>query len=58
VDVLSDSFSDLVEKNNDLLDRMSQEMESIEKLKDAVHGLMEEYEDVYQAAKKAASAIH
>jgi len=37
---------------------MSQEMESIEKLKDAVHGLMEEYEDVYEAAKKAASAIH
>ena len=58
VDDLSDSFSDLIEKNNDLLDRMSQEMESIEKLKDAVHGLMEEYEDVYEAAKKAASAIH
>ena len=58
VDDLSNSFSDLIEKNSDLLDRMSQEMESIEKLKDAVHGLMEEYEDVYEAAKKAASAIH
>ena len=58
VDVLSDSFSDLIEKNDDLLDRMSQEMNSIEQLRDAVHNLMEEYEDVYEAAKKAASAIH
>jgi len=33
-------------------------MDSIEQLKDAVHGLMEEYEDVYRAAKKAAAAIH
>ena len=58
VDVLADSFGNLVEKNDDLLDRMSQELTSIESLKDAVRGLKEQYDDVYEAAKRAASAIH
>ena len=58
VDVLADSFGNLVEKNNDLLDRMNQELTSIESLKNAAHDLKEQYDDVYEAAKKAVSAIH
>jgi hypothetical protein len=37
---------------------MSQELTSIESLKDAARGLKEQYDDVYKAAKRAASAIH
>lgn len=58
VDVLADSFGNLVEKNDDLLDRMSQELTSIESLAKAARSLKEQYDDVYKAAKKAASAIH
>ena len=58
VDILANSFSNLVEKNNDLLNRMNEELTSIERLKDAAHALMEQYNDVYEAAIRAASAIH
>jgi len=37
---------------------MSQELTSIESLKNAARGLKEQYDDVYKAAKKAVSAIH
>jgi len=37
---------------------MSQELTSIESLKNAARDLKEQYDDVYEAAKRAASAIH
>lgn len=58
VDVLADSFGNLVEKNDDLLNRMDQELTSIESLVKAARSLKEQYDDVYKAAKSAASAIH
>ena len=58
VDDLADSFGDLVEKNDDLLQRMDAELTAIEDLANAAHNLMEEYQGVYEAAKRAAQAIH
>ena len=58
VDDLAISFADLVEKNDDLLDRMDKEMDAISDLKDAAHELKKEYDNVYEAAKRAVSAAH
>ena len=58
VDLLSYAFEDLIENNDDLIDRMYSEVDAIETLQDVARGLVDEYQNVYNEAKTAVSEIH
>ena len=58
VDNLAVSFSELIEKNDDLIDRMHNELSAIEQLRNAAHSLKTDYDSVYGAASNAVSGIH
>ena len=56
--MLSYAFEDLIENNDDLIDRMYSEVDAIETLQDVARGLVDEYQNVYNEAKTAVSEIH
>ena len=58
VNLLSDTFGNLIENNDELIDRMSTEVGSIQTLRDAANELVNEYHNVYNEAKSAVSEIH
>ena len=58
VDLLSYAFEDLIENNDELIDRMYSEVDAIETLQDVARGLVDEYQNVYNEAKTAVSEIH
>lgn len=58
VNLLSDTFGKLIENNDELIDRMSTEVGSIQTLRDAANELVNEYHNVYNEAKSAVSEIH
>lgn len=58
VDLLSDAFMDLVEDNDELIDRMYTEVDAIKTLQDAARELVNEYQNIYNEAKTAVSEIH
>ena len=58
VDLLSYAFENLIENNDDLIDRMYSEVDAIETLQDVARGLVDEYQNVYNEAKTAVSEIH
>jgi len=58
VDLLSDAFMDLVEDNDELIDRMYTEVDAIQTLQDAARELVIEYQNIYNEAKTAVSEIH
>ena len=58
VDLLSDAFMDLVEDNDELIDRMYTEVDAIQTLQDAARELVNEYQNIYNEAKTAVSEIH
>ena len=58
VNLLSDTFENLIENNDELIDRMSTEVDSIQTLRDAASELVSEYRNVYNEAKSAVSEIH
>ena len=58
VNLLSDTFGNLIENNDELIDRMSTEVGSIQTLRDAANELVNEYRNVYNEAKSAVSEIH
>ena len=58
VDDLIYEFEGLVEENDDLLDRMSDELYAIQDLRDAAQALVYDYDSVYVAAANAVSQLH
>lgn len=58
VDDLIYEFEGLVEKNDDLIGRMSDELYAIQDLRDAAQDLVYDYDSVYVAAANAVSQLH
>ena len=53
-----ESFSDLVEKNDDLIGRMKTELTAIEDLRKGAKELMNQYNAAYESAKKMVSVVY
>jgi len=58
VDDLAISFESLIMDNDELIDRMFQELSAIQELRMEAQALMMQYQGVYESALAAASAIH
>ena len=58
IDDTADSFSDLIDKNDELIDQMQTELDEIKDLVTAANELSKEYQNVYKQAKKATEAIY
>ena len=58
IDDTANDLSDLIETNDELISRMSDELLAITLLKDQAHRLMEEYQNVKNAAIDAVNQIH
>ena len=58
VDDLIYEFEGLVEKNDDLIGRMSDELYAIQDLREAAQDLVYDYDSVYVAAANAVSQLH
>ena len=55
---LADEFENLIEKNDDLLNRMTSQMFAIEALRTEAQSLVNDYNNVYTAAAQAVSQLH
>ena len=58
VDEVADSFKILIDDNEQLTNRINDEMNAVTSLRAEVHSLVAEYKSVYEAAKLAVSGIH
>lgn len=58
VDNLIDEFTGLIEVNDDLINRMADELSAIQDLRDAAQALVYDYDSVYTAAANAVTQLY